>query len=175
VAKLPPPVLPDYSWASAWAPFPSPVLVKAEWDEIIRLVDQRCHGRCEGCANPFGPGVRGMSLHHRRNKAMGGTDDPTIHGLANLLALCGGKLAGVTGCHGKAETLTRETAEARGLIVRHDAYLPGPGVEPPEVSAELHLAVSPATPRRPVIYRRVLLDPRTADYLDPPGGSAYVA
>lgn len=151
-----------------WAPIPAAVLTRPEWDTITGLLDVRCGGYCEGCGLSFVPGVREPSNHHRRNKGSGGTDDATINGLANLLRLCGGKLAGVQGCHGRAETLEREIAEGRGLIVRHDDYLAGDG-RPPEV--DLPVAIGTG---RPGVYRRVLLDPRNPFYLAAPG-ALYVA
>lgn len=54
--------------------------------------------RCAGCGR-----ADGLSAQHRRARGMGGTSDVTIGHPANGVALCGGQLAGVLGCHGWAE------------------------------------------------------------------------
>lgn len=53
--------------------------------------------RCAGCGRPD------LSAQHRRARGMGGTSDVTIGHPANGVALCGGAMAGVLGCHGWAE------------------------------------------------------------------------
>ena len=53
--------------------------------------------RCAGCGRPD------LSAQHRRARGMGGTSDVSIGHPANGVALCGGALAGVLGCHGWAE------------------------------------------------------------------------
>jgi hypothetical protein len=54
--------------------------------------------RCAGCGR-----AGDLSAQHRRARGMGGTSDVTIGHPANGVALCGGQLAGVRGCHGWAE------------------------------------------------------------------------
>jgi len=62
---------------------------------------------------------------------MGGREyDPTHDTLVNLLLLCGGRLAGVLGCHGYTES-HRAESYARGFLVReHD--------DPADVPVVLH-------------------------------------
>ncbi len=52
------------------------VLVRAGW-------------RCENpdCANPPGD-WRGVQVHHKKHKGMGGSSDPAVHSLDNLVVLC---------------------------------------------------------------------------------------
>lgn len=64
--------------------------------------------RCAGCGR-----ADGLSAQHRRARGMGGTSDVTIGHPANGVALCGGQLAGVLGCHGWAER-NPTTAELLG-------------------------------------------------------------
>lgn len=54
--------------------------------------------RCAGCGR-----AGDLSAQHRRARGMGGTSDVSIGHPANGVALCGGQLAGVRGCHGWAE------------------------------------------------------------------------
>lgn len=54
-------------------------------------------GRCIGCGNT------NLSAQHRHARGKGGTSRAVIGSPANGLPLCGGALAGVTGCHGFAE------------------------------------------------------------------------
>jgi hypothetical protein len=132
--------------AREWAPFPRPELSWEEWEWITQLLMVRSGGLCEGCGKPFGADLQ-PSRHHRRARKAGGTSDPTINGLSNLLLLCGGDLAGVTGDHGFVEH-NRAWAEVNGLIVRQGGYLAGGG-KPPEVDEPVTLRSG----------RRVLLDP----------------
>jgi hypothetical protein len=54
------------------------------------------------------------SIHHRKPRQMGGTNDPRINGMANLLTLCG---TGTTGCHGYIES-HRDEARETGYLLR---------------------------------------------------------
>lgn len=72
----------------------------------------RAQFRCEVCGDPL-TGPKGMSIHHRKPRRMGGTRDKAINSPANLMAVCG---SGTTGCHGHLES-RREWAIAHGYIV----------------------------------------------------------
>lgn len=74
-------------------------------EEIVR---NRFEGRCARC------GVIGHSVHHRIPRQAGGTSDPTINRLSNLVWLCGD---GVALCHGEVES-HRSQARADGYLVR---------------------------------------------------------
>jgi hypothetical protein len=123
--------------ARDWAMFPWPRLCREEWAILRSELMSRSGGACEVCGRRFGPGEEGMSAHHRRNRGRGGTDDPTINGLANLLAVCGGRMAGTVGCHGLIEA-NRDDAVSNGWIVEHGGYVAGAG-EPPEVAVPVLL------------------------------------
>lgn len=55
------------------------------------------------------------SVHHRYARKMGGTTDPRINDVRNLVLLCG---TGTTGCHGWVESHRRQ-AGADGWILLH--------------------------------------------------------
>lgn len=71
----------------------------------------RANFRCERC----GVSVQSipMSIHHRRPRAMGGTNRPETNYPSNLMALCG---TGITGCHGYLESHRNEAFDY-GFIV----------------------------------------------------------
>lgn len=54
------------------------------------------------------------SIHHRKPRGMGGSRDPRINDLRNLVTLCG---SGTTGCHGHIEA-NRAEAYADGWLLR---------------------------------------------------------
>jgi hypothetical protein len=86
----------------------------AAW--IRKLVLERDCYRCVIC----GISIIGLiySLHHRKNRAMGGTSLPDANSPVNLLTVCG---SGTTGCHGKiTENRKRKKAVAAGWIVRNN-------------------------------------------------------
>lgn len=76
--------------------------------EVRHLVILRAGGYCELCATR-----PGGSVHHRKPQQMGGTRDPLIHSLANLLLVCG---TGTTGCHQRIES-NRALAYQNGWLV----------------------------------------------------------
>lgn len=94
------------------APFPRPHLVAAEWEMIDQYLLVRSGGFCEVRTPACLAGRRLLhelqrrsgshlvSRHHRQARGMGGTTDPAIHSLANLLLICG---HGTAGCHGWIE------------------------------------------------------------------------
>lgn len=126
------------------------------WRAIQHLLAIRAGHACEGCGKPFEPGRREPSIHHRQPRGMGGTSNPAVHDLTNLLLMCAGtsrRLAGVLGCHGQLES-HRAAAEHRGLIVRHPT-------DPATVPVTLHSG------------RRVSLDPTGVFYLPPSDGIPY--
>jgi hypothetical protein len=58
------------------------------------------------------------SIHHRRNRAMGGSRRPETNSPVCLITVCGD---GVTGCHGRiTENRNRKKAIAAGWIVRNN-------------------------------------------------------
>jgi hypothetical protein len=69
---------------------------------------------CVRCGFLIDPG--NYSIHHRKPRGMGGTKDPAISRLSNLLALCG---SGTTGCHGWVES-SRRLAYERGFLLHHN-------------------------------------------------------
>lgn len=83
-------------------------------DRVTRaLVKKRDAGRCAVCGVP----VRGRrpSVHHRRNRGSGGSKDPAINRLSNLLLVCG---SGVSFCHGElTQNRDRSRALAAGWVV----------------------------------------------------------
>ncbi len=126
------------------------------WRLIGHLLACRSGQCCESCGKALVPGSRELSIHHRQARGMGGTPRVEIHDLSNLLLLCAGRsrrLAGVLGCHGRAEAHLGDPV-GRGLIVPW-----------------------PADPVQTVVVlasgRRVLLDPDAPAYLPPPDGLPY--
>ena len=77
---------------------------------VVRLVRERCQGRCERCGTS--DSYR-WSVHHRKPRGMGGSRVPRINSPANLLMLCG---SGTEGCHGWVES-HRESAYTDGLLL----------------------------------------------------------
>ncbi|GAA4221414.1 hypothetical protein FHR32_005075 [Streptosporangium album] len=58
---------------------------------------------------------RPASIHHRRNRGMGGSSDPRINDVTNLLVVCGD---GTSGCHGMLTDRPWELdAEKHGWII----------------------------------------------------------
>lgn len=130
---------------------------EVDWTYVGHLLWCRTGGTCEGCGRPHQPGVRELSIHHRRTRGMGGTSREDVHDLANLLHLCAGfsrRLAGVLGCHGLVDQHPT-WAQDRGLVVLQ-------GADPA------------ATPLVLPSGRRVLLDALGPGYLTPPDGPAWV-
>lgn len=123
-----------------------------QWRMVQHLLACRCGSRCECCGRPFSLGKREPSIHHRRNRGMGGTTRPTVRDLPELTLICAGlsrRLAGTLGCHGwigAQPTL----AEQRGLLVPKDT-------DPATVALVLHSG------------RRVLLAADGPFYLPAPG------
>lgn len=80
---------------------------------------------CFRCGRPLRFEDRGIgwSAHHRKPRGMGGTSDPRIGNIANLLVLCG---SGVTGCHGWVES-HRAIAEHFGYLIRRGSVIRTPG------------------------------------------------
>jgi hypothetical protein len=152
----------------AWrdlAPFPRSELTVDEWVIITHSLMVRSQGRCEigspECRAPAGDLTRllnkGMvSRHHRSARQMGGTANPAIHSLANLMLVCG---HGTDGCHGWIEEHARGDAPSeemyqRGLLIRHS--VPGKWTADTDPS------------RVPVTLgggRRVLLHPTNPEYI----------
>lgn len=111
-----------------WGAHPTP----DEWGMIRHLLACRSDGACELCGRRVdrSGGVTGGTVHHRDARGMGGTNNPAINDLCNLLLLCGGRLGGVVGCHGYTEH-NRERAYEQGWLVRD-------GTDPVTVPVVLH-------------------------------------
>lgn len=71
--------------------------------------------RAGGCCERCGRGVEGQvaSIHHRKPRRMGGTRDPEINSLSNLMLLCG---SGTGGCHGMVEKARQESRDLGFLV-----------------------------------------------------------
>jgi hypothetical protein len=120
------------------------------WSHLTSALAIRSGSRCEWCWEPFVPGVREPSRHHRLGGQMGGRKhNPDHDTLPNLMLLCGGRLAGVMGCHGYI-TAHPAAAYTRGYLVRS-------GTDPAAVPVTLPSG------------RRVLLD-AYGRYEPAPGG-----
>ncbi len=119
------------------------------WRLIRHNLACRSGHRCELCGVQLGPGKEG-TVHHRRPRGKGGTRQEDVDYLSNLLLLCGGRLGGVMGCHGKIES-RRRWAEDSGLLVPQ-------GHDPATIPVVLHGG------------RRVLLSPYAPEYRQPPDG-----
>jgi hypothetical protein len=86
---------------------------KLKVDEETRTaVFERAYYRCERCHG--GPDVFGWSVHHRVPRGMGGSKNPMLHQMANLILLCG---SGVSGCHGWVESY-RDQARNDGFLLQ---------------------------------------------------------
>lgn len=159
----------------AWrdlAPFPRPDLCREEWETITTLLLVRSGGMCEvrspACLAPRGDLVRlrdsnKVSRHHRLARHMGGTGNPAIHSLANLLLTCG---HGTIGCHGFMEHHAM-TASQTGL-----AYDMGLLIRQP-VTGRYTAATDPAqVPLLMPSGRLVWLHPTCPEYLPAPAAAA---
>jgi hypothetical protein len=123
------------------------------WRVIRHYLATRAGHRCEICGVRLGPGNEG-TVHHRQPHSRGGTSDPDIDLLSNLLLLCGGRLGGVMGCHGVVES-ERARSYEWGRLVRRP-------LDPAKVPVVLYGG------------RRRMLDPEQPFYWDPPDGVLYV-
>ncbi len=120
-----------------------------DWGMVSMMLAIRSDGRCEGCGEPFQPGVIDPSRHHRKPRRMGGRRGDAHNSLSNLLLLCGGSMGGVHGCHGDVERF-RTKAYVRGFLVNEYE-------DPADVVVVLWSS------------RRVLLDSLSPFYLPAPG------
>lgn len=80
--------------------------------ETRQAVIARAFSRCERCGT-----VGAGNIHHRKPRGMGGSRDPGINSVCNLMLLCG---SGTTGCHGWVES-HRQDAMAEGWLVPRTA------------------------------------------------------
>lgn len=77
-------------------------------DQTISIVDRRDHYRCVRCGIAWH--WAGMSHHHRHNRSH---PFPRLHGVENLIVLCG---SGTAGCHAWCHSHPTE-AERYGWVV----------------------------------------------------------
>lgn len=70
-----------------------------------QLVIDRAQRRCERCRQP------GEQIHHRKPRGMGGTSDPAINALPNLVFVCGD-------CHREIESHRSDAYESGWLVRR---------------------------------------------------------
>jgi hypothetical protein len=75
---------------------------------VADLARERFGDLCARC------GLPGHTIQHRRPRQIGGSRDPRINALPNLVLLCGD---GTTLCHGTVES-HRTQAQADGYLVR---------------------------------------------------------
>lgn len=91
--------------------------------ETVDLIWERDRGCCVDCGMPQvrerrGEAFGGWSLQHREARGQGGTKRggrPWLTLPSNGVVLCG---TGVTGCHGRTETVDRARAFALGFAIR---------------------------------------------------------
>jgi hypothetical protein len=83
------------------------------WQETMA----RDRYQCQASAYGLGGACTGaLIVHHKKLRGMGGTSDPSIHDLENLVVLCGG-VTGRDGHHGMVHDHPREAYEL-GLLIR---------------------------------------------------------
>lgn len=126
-----------------------------EWRLIRSLLAGRSQQHCERCGVYLDGRTMATTatVHHRNPRGMGGTTDPAINHLCNMVLLCGGKLGGVVGCHGDTES-DRAVAVETGWLVPM-------GVDPAQVPIVLASG------------RRVLLLTDVPEYARPADGVEY--
>jgi hypothetical protein len=90
--------------------------------DVVEAALERAQYSCEinGCRLD-GERGRGWSLQHRMPRGRGGTRDPRINRLSNLLVVDG---SGVTGCHGLIEGELRAAAYEVGWLLHRCACWP---------------------------------------------------
>jgi hypothetical protein len=130
------------------APFPRSALVGEEWQWLRTLLLLRCGGRCEATGDRLVSGR--WSVQHRRARGMGGTRQPDVHSLANLMVVTGD---GTRGVHGWIEAHPAHAARLGWRVAQ--------GVDPATVPLSLWSG------------RRVALDPLNPLYLPPADGRLY--
>lgn len=118
------------------------------WRMIRHFLAVRSGHRCEICGVMFAAGGAEPSVSHRRHKGMGGTRRADVDDLSVVMLACGGRLAGVRGCHGRIEANPAWAAQMGYTIGQHD--------DPLSVPVVLWSS------------RRVFLDSRSPFYLDEP-------
>jgi 5-methylcytosine-specific restriction protein A len=77
---------------------------------VRQQVIERDHGLCARCR------FQGNQIHHRRPRGLGGSTDPMINNVANLIFVC-------SPCHLAIE-LHRERSYAQGWLLKHTPELP---------------------------------------------------
>jgi len=82
-------------------------------------------GCCEICGKDVNIGM--VSVHHRKPRRMGGTSDPMINDISNLMLVCG---SGTTGCHGALESNRSQAYQ--------DGYLLYAGQDSRAIPARIH-------------------------------------
>ena len=90
------------------------------WEAIFHYLQTRASNYCEAgtpdclAADLSGLDRRKVSVHHRAPRKMGGTRDPYINALSNLLLVCG---HGTVGCHGWLESHRNVARDTKGWLV----------------------------------------------------------
>lgn len=92
------------------APLRSRTKATGPTSDVVDAVLERACFSCEVCDSALGP-VRGVDfhIHHRRPRAMGGTERPDTNLPSNLLVLCPDD-------HGQIESRRAEALEAGCLV-----------------------------------------------------------
>ena len=80
---------------------------------VKEIVDLRANGFCEFCCRPIGE-IGWFSRQHRIPRGAGGSRDPKVNSVSNLIVLCGSATS--SGCHLRAES-QRHWAKQVGLLL----------------------------------------------------------
>jgi hypothetical protein len=90
--------------------------------QVVSLAWVREFARCFRCGAALRWDERGFgwSAHHRKPRGMGGSSNPKLGEVSNLLILCG---SGTSGCHGWVES-NRSEAGSLGYLIPVAATAP---------------------------------------------------
>ncbi|MCC5574559.1 hypothetical protein IMZ11_02750 [Microtetraspora sp. AC03309] len=92
--------------------------------DVRKLVRERDEDSCVVCGVVVAG--RPWSIHHRRNRGMGGSSDPGVNAVESLLLVCG---TGTTGCHGVITERPWEIdAERNGWVIGRNSIADPAGV-----------------------------------------------
>lgn len=82
---------------------------------VRAIVLERDGHRCRRCLRSLLDSP--ASIHHRKPRGMGGTNDARSKDVRNLVLLCG---SGTTGCHGWVESHRADASEEGWLVSSYD-------------------------------------------------------